>query len=47
MKVLTSWSGGHFDVVRYPNIWLVVASTTVRDEVKLRQENLLKKLKSR
>ena len=47
MKVLMSWSGRRFDLAGQPKRWMVVASTIVRDEVKFRQETLLKKLKSR
>ena len=33
MKVMMSWSGGLFDILVYPKMWLVVASTIVRAEV--------------
>ena len=33
MKVLMSWSVRSFDLVRYPERWLVVASVIVRDEI--------------
>ena len=42
-----SWSGGQFDLVGYPNSWMVVASTMVRAEVNVCQETLLKKLNPR
>ena len=40
-----SWSGGCFDIVRYPNRWIVVDSKMVRSEVIFWQETLLNNLK--
>ena len=45
MKVLTSCSGGRFDLVGYPKRWLVLASTMVKAEVFFLLETLLKNLK--
>ena len=45
MSVLMSWSGGCFDLLGYPEKWLVVAPTMVMEEVNFWQETLLEKLR--
>ena len=46
MKFVVCWIVVRFDTVVYPKMWLVVASTMVKDEVILWQETFLKKLNS-
>ena len=42
MKVLMRFIGKLFDIVEYPNMWMVVASATVMAEVNFWQDILLK-----
>ena len=44
MNVLMGWISGRFDLVGWTKIWLVIASTMVRDEVIFWKETLLKNL---